>query len=82
MEGISYGVQREEEANDFPFAICPNCNTIQDKPILDSSMHTVNITCSKCKNKFCSYCGGDRHILMSCRKPLPQVRSVGDQYRV
>ncbi|OMJ68340.1 hypothetical protein SteCoe_34232 [Stentor coeruleus] len=82
MEVTTNEEQNYGKLNEFPFAICPNCKSIQDQPILDSRFHTINLTCNKCKNKFCSYCGGDRHILMSCRKPLPEIKSVSNQYRV
>lgn len=72
----------QDEKGEYPHAICPSCNTVQDKPILDPGMHTFSITCSHCKNKFCSYCGGDRHIFSGCRKPKPIVRKLSDQYRV
>ena len=58
----------------FPFAICPKCNTTQNAPILDERLHTLSLVCPQCRNKFCSYCGGDRHYLVSCRKPLPVIR--------
>ncbi|OMJ76029.1 hypothetical protein SteCoe_23186 [Stentor coeruleus] len=77
----SEGVNQDNKG-EYPYAVCLSCNTVQDKPILDSGMHTFNITCSKCKNKFCSYCGGDRHIFASCRKPMPIIRRLSDQYRV
>lgn len=71
---------RAESVTQYPLAVCPSCNTIQKEPILDNRIRTINITCPNCNEKFCSYCGGDRHIVMSCRKPLPK-KSVfnGDQ---
>lgn len=71
---------RDESKSQYPLAVCPNCETIQKEPILDERIRTINITCPSCKEKFCSYCGGDRHIVMSCRKPLPKKNEcIGDQ---
>ena len=66
----------------FPFAVCPRCEMIQSTPILDKNRRTQNLVCIKCKNKFCSYCNGDRHFLVSCRKPLPIDKCEDNQYRV
>lgn len=74
------GYNKEESKAQYPLAICPNCKAVQRDPVLDEKMRTINLKCHNCKEKFCSYCGGDRHIVMSCRKPLPaQTAFSGDQ---
>ena len=77
---FSLGNNKEEAKAEYPLAICPNCQAVQREPILDDRLRTMNLKCHSCKEKFCSYCGGDRHIVMSCRKPLPSKSAIiGDQ---
>lgn len=72
----------ETSQNIFPLSVCPNCHTVQTTPILTETLNTTNIKCPNCNYRFCSYCGGDRHYLVSCRKPMPVKTNKASNYRV